>query len=61
MSAEPSLAETMAEVLDGLGPIAEAGAGYRAQLEEVGFSPTVAEQVAADFICLLHRAVFPSS
>lgn len=43
----PSMAESMAAVMDSLAHIREAVAGYRNQLEADGFSPTMAEAMAA--------------
>jgi hypothetical protein len=44
MSVEPWL-----NILESFTPLAEAAAGYRAELERQGFSPTIAEVMAADF------------
>lgn len=55
---EQPIAEVLAQVMENLGPVAEAAAGYRTTLEGVGFSPAVAEHLAADFVCHMHRAAF---
>lgn len=48
-SGPDALANMMAAVLDNLAPIVEAAVGYRTQLESAGYSPTMAEQLAAQF------------
>ena len=41
--------EALANIVDIYSGVAEATAGYRARLEQLGFSPTAAESMAADF------------
>lgn len=57
MSATPSpdhkLAEALADLRERLAPLDEAALGYRRQLEEQGWSPTAAEQMALAFHTIL--------
>ena len=46
--------QELADLMDGIAGVAEAVAGFRAQMEAAGFSPTAAEMMAVDF----HRAIW---
>lgn len=43
------VAQVVAGMREAFAPMDEAALGYRAQLEKAGWSPTVAEQMAAQF------------
>lgn len=49
VDAEKSLEESVADVVDAMETIRAAAVGYRAKLEADGFSPTMAEAMAAGF------------
>lgn len=61
MSPGAEAAEAIADVLDASRPLIEASAGLRADLERQGFSPTVAEGVAASWLVEAHRAMWRRS
>lgn len=52
------LAKHMADTLEAAAPIAEASTGYRAQLEAAGYSPTIAEHIAAQFHMMMLTRLF---
>lgn len=55
-----SLDEAAAAVADGLDTVRAAVVGYRAKLEADGFSPTMAEQMAAQLHALWVARMFQS-
>lgn len=57
---QPTMAETMAQVYENMLHLAETAQGYRAALEGMGWSPTMAEQIAAHFLIQLHETALKS-
>lgn len=58
--AEQTVAESMAAIMDDLAAIREAVAGYRTNLEADGWSPTMAEALAARLHVSLIDKIFAS-
>ena len=56
MSETTRPAEAVAEAIDGLTTLAEGFYGYRLRLEQMGWSPTQAERIAADALAEANRA-----
>lgn len=54
----PSIAVSLANMADTLQTLIEASAGYREKLEAAGYSPTVAEQLAAQYHSALMSITF---
>lgn len=54
----PSIEESVAQISDGLDVVRSAVVGYRAKLEADGFSPTMAETMAANLFAAWIGKVF---
>jgi hypothetical protein len=52
---EPTMAETMAQMHENMLHLAETAQGYKVALEAMGWSPTMAEQIAGHFLIQLHE------
>lgn len=52
------MAKMMLQMSAGFAPVFEAGAGMRSQFEAAGWSPTVAEQMAGEFVLQTIRMSF---
>lgn len=55
---KPSAEESMASVMDGLEVVRASVVGYRTKLEADGFSPTMAETMAANLHAILVAKIF---
>lgn len=55
---EPSMAEMMVEMHESMLHLAETAQGYRTSLEGMGWSPAMAEQIAAHFLIQMHEKAF---
>ena len=58
MSKEAQMVDALIGLVDSLEPMTLACTGYRAKLEAAGYSPTMAEMIAAEVHLALIRKMF---